>query len=153
MGAREEAERVLAALPDWGHDTTQLNAEVAKRMGVTLSDMDCLHALNRHGPATAAVLAGRVGLTSGSVTRMIDRLEAAGCVRRVRDPGDRRQSLVEPTAGGLARVQAFYAGLAACTLDDLADFTGDELAVVLRFVERLRGNTAAELARLRAAPA
>lgn len=61
MAVAGAADRVLAALPDWGNVTSQLNAEIAKRMGVTLSDLDCLHALNTHGPATAATLAHRVG--------------------------------------------------------------------------------------------
>ncbi|WP_188991129.1 MarR family winged helix-turn-helix transcriptional regulator [Saccharopolyspora thermophila] len=145
--------RVLAALPDWGNTTSQLNAEIAKRMGVTLSDLDCLHTLNKHGPATAADLAKRVGLTSGSVSRMIDRLDAAGCIERVRDPGDRRRVLIEPTAKGLERVRAYYAKLAAHTRDDLADFTDAELTAVLRFIQRVHDNSAAELARLRATPA
>lgn len=100
------AQQVLAALPDWGNTTAQLNAEIAADTGVTLTDLDCLHALNQHGPNTATGLAAHVGLTSGSVSRMIDRLTTAGCVVRVPDPGDRRRVLIEPTAEGLARVRA-----------------------------------------------
>lgn len=147
------ADQVLAALTEWGHVTTQLNAEIAKRMGVTLSDLDCLHALNQHGPATAATLATRVGLTSGSVSRMIDRLDAAGCVKRVRDPGDRRRVFIEASAEGVERVRAYYAGLAAYTRDDLGDFTKAELATVSRFIQRVHDAGAAELSRLRATPA
>lgn len=145
--------RILAAMPDWGHAIAQLNALVAERMGVTVSDLDCLDALNKHGPATASALARHVDLTSGSVSRMIDRLDAAGCVRRVPDPHDRRRVLIEPTTDGLARVRSYYDGLAAGTLDDLADFTEDELAVVQRFIDRSRASTTAELDRLRAASA
>nr|WP_042181126.1 MarR family transcriptional regulator [Kibdelosporangium sp. MJ126-NF4]CEL14824.1 Transcriptional regulator, MarR family [Kibdelosporangium sp. MJ126-NF4]CTQ96545.1 Transcriptional regulator, MarR family [Kibdelosporangium sp. MJ126-NF4] len=145
------AHRVLAALPDWGNVTSQLNAEIAKRMGVTLSDLDGLHALAKDGPATAATLAKHVGLTSGSVSRMIDRLDEAGCVRRIQDPGDRRRVLIEPTAEGLERVRAYYADLAACTHDDLAAFTDAELATVLRFIHLVNDNTAATLALLRTA--
>jgi DNA-binding MarR family transcriptional regulator len=148
----DAAEQVLAALPDWGHLISQLNALIADRMGVTLSDLDGLHALATHGRATAAELGRHVDLTSGSVSRMIDRLDAAGCITRTRDPHDRRRVLIEPTADGLARVGDYWAGLGACTLDDLADFTDAELAVLLRFVQRARQSTAAELARLRTAP-
>lgn len=150
MAVAGAADRVLAALPDWGNVTSQLNAEIAKRMGVMLSDLDCLHALNTHGPATAATLAHRVGLTSGSVSRMIDRLDAAGCIARVPDPGDRRRVLIEPTADGLERIRSYYARLAACTRDDLAEFSAAELAALSRFIGVVRDNTAAELARLRA---
>ncbi|KAA5830721.1 MarR family transcriptional regulator [Saccharopolyspora hirsuta] len=120
-------------------------------MGVTLSDLDCLHALNTHGPATAAELAKHVGLTSGSVSRMIDRLDEAGCIARVRDPGDRRKVLIEATAEGVDRLRAYYAELAGSTADDLVDFTEAELAAILRFIDLVRGRTTAELARLRSA--
>lgn len=154
MAGRDDdtaVERVLAALPDWGNATSQLNAEIAKRLGVTLSDLDCLHALNKHGPSTAAGLARHVGLTSGSVSRMIDRLDAAGCVQRVHDSGDRRKVLIEPTAEGLERIRTYYAGLSDHTADDLSDFTDRELDAVLRFIRRVHGHSAAELARLRGA--
>ncbi|RNF78169.1 MarR family winged helix-turn-helix transcriptional regulator [Streptomyces botrytidirepellens] len=39
-------------------------------------------------------------LTSGGVTRLIDRMEEAGLVRRVPSPDDRRVTLVEATAEG-----------------------------------------------------
>ena len=74
----EAEERVLAALPGWVDALSQLNRLIAERMGVTASDLSCLHVLNQQGLATAAELAGKVGLTPGSVSRMIDRLDAAG---------------------------------------------------------------------------
>ena len=149
---RAAADRLLALLPDWVNTIARLNSLIAERMGVTLSDLNCLHELNRHGPATASALAGRVGLTSGAVSRMIDRLDAAGCVKRVPDPADRRRVLIEPTAEGLARIAAYYDGLTARTRDDLADFTDAEMAALLGLLERTGQSTTAELVRLRAAP-
>ncbi|ALG07909.1 MarR family winged helix-turn-helix transcriptional regulator [Kibdelosporangium phytohabitans] len=149
MDSDTAANQVLAALPDWGNTTSQLNAEIARRMGVTLSDLDALHTLNKHGPATAATLATRVGLTSGSVSRMIDRLDEAGCVERIQDPHDRRRVLIEPTSEGLDRLRAYYAELAACTRADLAGFTEAELTAVLRFIHLVNDNTTTTLTRLR----
>ncbi|MGW5651551.1 MarR family transcriptional regulator [Streptomyces humi] len=45
-------------------------------------------------------LADDLTLTSSGTTRLIDRMEEAGLVRRVASPGDRRVALVEPTAEG-----------------------------------------------------
>ncbi|GGX77611.1 MarR family winged helix-turn-helix transcriptional regulator [Streptomyces anandii] len=47
-------------------------------------------------------LADDLTLTSGGVTRLIDRMEEAGLVRRVPSPEDRRSVLVEPTRQGRA---------------------------------------------------
>ncbi|WP_020661537.1 MarR family winged helix-turn-helix transcriptional regulator [Amycolatopsis benzoatilytica] len=147
---RREAEaRVLAALPSWVNAISQLNRLVAERIGVAASDLDCLHALNRGGPATAAELVGQIGLTPGSVSRMIDRLDAAGCIKRTADPRDRRRVLIEPTADGLARIAAYYDGLTARTRDDLTIFRLDELESLLRFIERSQRSAGDELARLR----
>lgn len=146
---RAAQEQVLAALPGWVNAISQLNRLVADRMGVTASDLDGLHVLNQNGPATAAELARRVGLTPGSVSRMIDRLDAAGCVKRISDPHDRRRVLIEPTSGGLARIAAYYDGLTRRAHDDLAVFQTGELEALLRFIERSHHSAIEELARLR----
>jgi DNA-binding MarR family transcriptional regulator len=52
--------------------------------------------LNTLGPMTAGELAGRTGLSSGATTRLIDRMERAGYVRRRSDEHDRRCVIVEP---------------------------------------------------------
>jgi DNA-binding MarR family transcriptional regulator len=146
--SRREAEtRVLAALPGWVDTLSQLNRLIAERMGVTASDLTCLHVLNQEGPATAAELARKVGLTPGSVSRMIDRLDAAGLVNRT--PKDRRRVLIEPTSDGLARIAAYYHGLTARSHDDLAVFNPDQLGALLRFIERSQHSATSELARLR----
>jgi DNA-binding MarR family transcriptional regulator len=146
---REVEGRVLAALPSWVNAIAQLNRLVAERMGVTASDLDCLHVLNQQGPATAAELAHHVGLTPGSVSRMIDRLDVAGCIKRTNDPQDRRRVLIEPTSDGLVRIAAYYDGLTSRTHDDLAVFRVDELDAVLRFIERSQRSATDELVRLR----
>ncbi|GII94040.1 MarR family winged helix-turn-helix transcriptional regulator [Sinosporangium siamense] len=151
---REELLRevVGVAVPNWAIRVVQLNNVVATRLGVTDTDVQCLHALDRHGPATPGELAKLVNLTTGSASRMIDRLVAADCVRRVPDPTDRRRVLIEPTQHGIDRVGQAYAGLITRTRDDLDDFTDDELRVVLRFVTAAEESTANEVHRLQTGP-
>ncbi|KOG32281.1 MarR family winged helix-turn-helix transcriptional regulator [Streptomyces resistomycificus] len=145
------AAQVVGTLPEWITQLIQINTLIANRMGVVATDFHCLHALHQDGPATASVLAGRVGLTPGSTSRMIDRLADAGCVKRVPDPGDRRRIVIEPTAEGLDRITTYYAGLTARTHGDLADFDDDQLRTLLRFVEAARDSAIAEVDRLRSA--
>lgn len=143
---------MLAAMPDWGHAIAQLNALIAAKMGVAATDLDALDALARHGPDTAASLAKRVDLTSGSISRMIDRLVNVGCVRRIPDENDRRRVLLETTEEGLARVRSYWAGLATCTRSDLETFTTAELDIIQRFIDQARDSTISELDHLRTRP-
>nr|WP_232291679.1 MarR family transcriptional regulator [Frankia sp. QA3] len=146
------ATQVIEALPDWITHLIQINSLIAARMGVVVTDFHCLHALQQDGPTTAGALAERVGLTPGSASRMIDRLAAAGCVRRVPDPLSRRRILIEPTDQGLDRINAYYAGLTARTREDLAAFDDDELRTLLRFIEVFRLGAIAEVRQLRSTP-
>lgn len=143
------AGQILERLPDWVTNLIQINSLIATRMGVVMTDFHCLHALQQDGPTTSGVLAGRVGLTPGAATRMIDRLVAANCVRRVPDPHDRRRILIEPTGEGLNRITAYYEGLTKRTLQDLADFDEQELCTLLRFIDRSAASAIAEVDRLR----
>lgn len=61
--------------------------------------------LRKHGPpyrVSAGKLATELRLSSGAMTNRLDRMEAAGLVRRLPDPNDRRGTLVEPTELGRA---------------------------------------------------
>jgi DNA-binding MarR family transcriptional regulator len=80
---------------------------------------------------------------------MIDRLDAAGCIKRIDDPHDRRRVLIEPTSSGLARIAAYYDGLTQRAYDDLAVIQTGELGALLRFIERSHHSAIEELARLR----
>nr|WP_042197485.1 MarR family transcriptional regulator [Kibdelosporangium sp. MJ126-NF4]CEL22992.1 Transcriptional regulator, MarR family [Kibdelosporangium sp. MJ126-NF4]CTQ90132.1 Transcriptional regulator, MarR family [Kibdelosporangium sp. MJ126-NF4] len=140
---------VVGALPDWITQLIRINGLIADRMGVVPTDFHCLHVLHQRGPATASELAVEVGLTPGSVSRMIDRLVDADCVTRVPDPQDRRRTLIEPTATGLDRIAVYYAGLTARTTEDLAEFDTDQLHTLLRFISMASASATAEIDRLR----
>ena len=51
---------------------------------------------------SAGMLADDLRLSTGAMTNRLDRMEAAGLIRRLPDPTDRRGTLVEPTEAGHA---------------------------------------------------
>ena len=67
---------------------------VGRLLGLTAVERKCLDILSRLGPVTAGAIAEHTGLTSGAVTGLVDRLQAAGYVDRAPDPSDRRRVLV-----------------------------------------------------------
>src|SRR5277367_2767196 len=84
--------------------------------GLESWEFDVLSALRRQGPPfqlTPGALLRATLVTSGTMTNRIDRLAAAGLVRREPDPTDRRGVLVILAGPGLARVDAALADLLA----------------------------------------
>ncbi|MET7298824.1 MarR family transcriptional regulator [Embleya sp. NPDC005575] len=70
----------------------------AKACGLGATDLYALNTLDLAGAMTPGELGARTGLTTGPTTRLIDRLEQAGYVRRVPSYADRRKVIVEPIA-------------------------------------------------------
>ena len=92
---RESIDSVLRSLRRVNLQGSLFGQTVAIRFGLSESDIEALEVLIDSGAATAGKLSDLTGLTTGAVTRVIDRLEQAGYVRRVPDPTDRRRVIVE----------------------------------------------------------
>jgi len=78
-------------------------AEIFSRFDLTFGEYEVLAALVRSGPPhqlSPSQLVGALVLSSGAMTNRIDRVEAAGLVRRLPDPDDRRGTLVALTDRG-----------------------------------------------------
>ena len=117
---------ILRATADLAAARVAYAQGVAERHGLAATDVEVLRLLASEG----AMPVGRVGeltaLTTGATTRLIDRLEQAGFVRRVPDPADRRRVIVEAAADRATAVQQAFdpvdaaATLALGALDDAA---------------------------------
>ena len=67
---------------------------VEKRMGIGASELAALDHLDAAGPMTPGQLGGRLSMTAGAVTALLDRLEGRGHVERAPNPDDRRSAIV-----------------------------------------------------------
>jgi DNA-binding MarR family transcriptional regulator len=103
--------------------------------GLNRTDMRCLDVLERHGVLAAGEIARQTGLTTGAVTAMLDRLERAGWVRRLRDDADRRRVLVEFTEQARRAAGEVY-GPFAEAVAGFADYTDAELELIREFLRR-----------------
>ncbi|MEU7480896.1 MarR family transcriptional regulator [Lentzea sp. NPDC042327] len=134
-------DEVLRAVARWQIPVIQFNGMLAERLGMNWTDLQALFVLANDGPATPGELAKRVNLTSGSASRMIERLVRAGYVRRVPDPHDRRKVVIEPDDDAVRRVGGLYDSLNERHLADLGSFDETELAAVLRFLRTAAART------------
>ena len=126
----------------------QLSAE---RIGINATDLNCLNLVALDGSMTAGELARKTGLTTASITGVLDRLEEGGFVRRDRDPGDRRRVIVKLNAGpGLREVAPVFAPLVKAWRRAAAAYSDEELRLLLEFQRRLEEIVRDQLARMRA---
>jgi len=89
----------------------RLDTKAAAMVGVSRNDLRCLNML-ADAPLKPSKIAAELGLTTGSVTTLLDRLEKANLAARKRDPGDRRGVIVHPTPYLFKALGPIYAGVA-----------------------------------------
>lgn len=125
--AARAAARGLAAVIMAGN---AYRAAASKHYGLDVVGSHAVTYLDAFGPMPQARLAQLMGLTSGGVTGVVDRLERAQVARRATDPGDRRRHRVELTEEAAALVAQSREGL-------LVVFESFEPAVVVTLAEAL----------------
>lgn len=89
----------------------RLDTKAANTVGVSRNDLRCLNML-AEAPVKPSTIAAELGLTTGSVTTLLDRLEKANLAKRERDPDDRRGIVVHPTFHLFETLGPIYAGVA-----------------------------------------
>jgi DNA-binding MarR family transcriptional regulator len=123
--------RAIAAAMLYSH-------QVAERLGLGASDAQFMTLLEVHGPLTPGQLAELTGLRTGTVTGVLDRLEAARFIRRERDPDDRRKVIVSRNEDEIdKRVNPHYAPQAAAMTAMLADYDDEQVALIADFMARV----------------
>jgi DNA-binding MarR family transcriptional regulator len=125
-----------------GSMATLHNHAVAAYAGLHETDQECLDLLDWTGPITAGEIGTHLGLTSGAVTGLIDRLEAAGWVRRERDPEDRRRVIVHLSHERGEELWLVYQPLAEAVEGYRDELSDRDLRTVVEFLEWANGTMA-----------
>jgi len=107
---------------------------VANKLGLNRTDLRCIDILDQHQPMTAGALAQATRLTSGAITFVLDRLERAGFVRRIRDETDRRRVLVELVPAAQRQAARLHQPMVRDARAAMAKYSPDELAVICDFL-------------------
>lgn len=131
--------QIVDALRRYGTDSAKLAHAFATDHDLQPADVQALVAImgaeGAGHPLTPGRLRTHLGLSSGGTSYVIDRLERAGHVRRVRDhPSDSRVVHLRYTDQGMATGMAFFGPLGRLTDAAMDQFDPAELAVVSRFL-------------------
>jgi DNA-binding MarR family transcriptional regulator len=127
-----------------------VNQAAADRIGINTTDLNCLNIVALTGAMTAGELAKATGLTTASITGVLDRLEEGGFVRRERDLSDRRRVIVQLNLdSGLREVAAVFAPMLVAWRAATSRYTDDELRLILAFQLEVEHILRDQLTRLR----
>jgi DNA-binding MarR family transcriptional regulator len=135
-------------MPGQGGSAVRLSIAIAHQLGMPLADVQCMGLLAA-GPSAPSELASGLGLTTGAMTKVLDRLERVGCVTRSADSADRRRITITADPDGLARVAAPYAPMGDKMNGILAGYSGEQLEAVLAFIRAGQQAADEEIARIR----
>ncbi|RUP30171.1 MULTISPECIES: MarR family transcriptional regulator [Mycolicibacterium] len=145
------ADRLGAAVQGYQAAVDDFDREVARLLGINTTDARCLEILIQETSGlTPRELADRLGLTAGSATTMLDRLEKVGYVTRSAHPTDRRKLLVHATATARERAFELIGPLVAegeRTL--LSRYSAEQLELITEFLASAAELQRQHVARLR----
>ncbi len=115
--------------------------------GITHAQWGPLYMLRTARASTVAELARELQTDPGSMTRLLDRLEAKGFCRRLRSTDDRRVVRIELTAEGQSAADRVPVELAEVMNAHLAGFSSDEWNLLKSFLQRMLDNAGACVAK------
>src|SRR5262252_5841735 len=142
-----------AAIRRTGSLMQLMGMAAADRIGINATDLNCLNILSFSGRMTAGELARATGLTTASITGVVDRLEEAGFVTRERDPHDRRRVVVQiDLRRAMTDVGTVFAPMLRSWREMAARYSDDELRLIVDFYGRMEQVFRDHLVRLRGGP-
>jgi DNA-binding MarR family transcriptional regulator len=139
--AEDEAKR--QALIDVLHATTPVKTAIESQLmdqtGFLLADNEALRCLaEADAPLRMTELAGKLAMSRGGITKLVNRLEEKDLARRSPDPSDGRSLLVEITEQGTATLNMIRP-VVDSLIEDLwsRHLSADEANQLLRLAERV----------------
>lgn len=151
MTDRAELIAALAdEMPTYISATVRFQVAVAHQLGMPVTDVHALAALLEAGPVGVSRLAELMGTTVGAATRLVDRLERGGYVRREPDPTDRRRILLQLVPERITAIAQYYEPMDARWRRQVDGYSDAQLRFLLEFLREGREIAKAETAMLRA---
>lgn len=111
--------------------------KLAAATRLTPSQLLVLEEIEHRGETTPSTIATALQFGQATVTNIVDRLEAAGLVTRMRNKRDKRQILLRITNNGRATLQAAPDSLQRRFQDRFSLLPSWEQAMILAALERL----------------
>lgn len=113
--------------------------EIARDMGLNLTDFRALSALEHSGPVTVGTLAADLGATPATTTAIVSRLESRGYASRHRSTDDRRQVQVRATPASFTGIMSLMRPLMTASNEHLRALPTADQTVIADFLHVAQG--------------
>lgn len=133
-------ESVMTAARENGISSVLFRNAIGRKLGLNITDSECLSLLSIKGVSTPKELSRYTGLTTGSTTAMLDRLERAEFIRRKPNPRDRRGVLIEISKKWTETVGPMVSGVQKAHNELISSYTDGELETIADFLTRFTNN-------------
>lgn len=110
---------------------------VVKKSGLSTAQMHAIEIVGHHKRLRMKELAEKMGITTGTLTVMVDRLERNGLVMRQPHPTDRRSYVIVLTDLGREHFQEHHQLHSLLTAELTASFSDAEIDSLKGYLERL----------------
>jgi DNA-binding MarR family transcriptional regulator len=136
LSKQELEHAVIMGAREYGISTTLFRNAVGNKLGVNVTDMECLALLFFKGLSTPTELAQYTGLSSGATTAMLDRLEKAKLIKRQPNPKDRRGVIITVEKSSVKTIGPLFADTRQAQNELVASYSERELEVIADFFKR-----------------
>lgn len=136
-GRSEEADDLVVQLRTFANEIERYVGEMSHVHTMHRTDLAAISMVMDQRGATPSEISAAIGLSPSATSAMLDRLERAGHVERVRDDHDRRSVHVQVTDSALDVGAAMFGLLGRHLRSVLADVDDGELARTAALVARL----------------
>ncbi|WP_324827166.1 MarR family winged helix-turn-helix transcriptional regulator [Qipengyuania zhejiangensis] len=131
-------------LSDSGRLLRRTFDERVRSLGLTAVQARLLLSLEKFPDNNQAFYAERIEVEPITLTRIVDRLEEAGWIERLADPGDRRARLLHLTDKSREIVEPLRTIVDGLVADLSEGLSADEQRVLANLLERVSANLSAE---------
>ena len=136
MAKSELIEKVILGARQYGISNVLFRNLIGGRLGLNVTDMECLGLLFHKGTSMPSELRRVTGLSSGATTAMLDRLERSGLIERRPNPDDRRGVLITLQRSGAERVEPWFECARRAQQELVSSYTEEELRLLADYFER-----------------
>lgn len=123
---------------DWGKELSVwmilFHEAIASKLKIHTTDLKCLSIINRTENITAGEIAKHTGLTTGSVTALINRLEKRGFVTRIKDPDDNRKVIIKANQSKQKEIRNLYKSFNSAITNLYSQYSQKELLLIGKFL-------------------